>query len=182
MITRLLLIYIFCGLAAQASENQLRSFLQQYCYSCHDNEVQKADFNIEKMFSEKPFVRNLKKWQHIVDLIDQQDMPPRSKKKQPSANESIKFISTIKYNLGSFDYSKVQNPGTEFTRRLTNLEYENTVNDLLGTKLKLADRLTPDLKEEHSFSNNSRTLFIQTSVLENFMQRQNMQSQTLMTL
>ena len=168
MITRLLLIYIFCGLTAQGSETQLRSFLQKYCYSCHDNEVQKADFNIEKMFSEKPFVRNLKKWQHIIELIDQKDMPPRNKKTQPSVNERLKFISNIKHSLESFDYSKVQNPGTEFARRLTNLEYENTVNDLLATKLKLADRLTPDLKAEHSFSNNSRTLFIQTSVLEKF--------------
>jgi len=147
---------------------KIESFLNKYCYECHDADVQKADFDAEKLFAEKPLVSNLKKWDHILHLVKEGDMPPEDKKKRPLPKEKEEFLSLLSHSLKSFDYSKVKNPGTEFARRLTNIEYENTVNDLLGTRFEFAHKLSPDLKSAESFSNNSRTLFFQTPVLEKF--------------
>ena len=155
-------------LSFAGSDLRIEPFLKKYCYECHDSDVQKADFDAEKMFAEKPLVSKLKKWEHIIHLVKEGDMPPKDKKKKPSNVEKKQFLSLLKHTLSSFDYSKVKNPGTEFSRRLTNTEYENTVNDLFGTNFEFAHKLSPDLKSAESFSNNSRTLFFQTPVLEKF--------------
>ena len=162
------LILFIPSFALAGTEIKIESFLKEYCFECHDADIQKADFDIEKMFTEKPLVSNLKKWDQVVHLIEDGDMPPRDKKKQPSQVQKNEFMSTLKENLNSFDYSKVKNPGTEFARRLTNIEYENSVNDLFDTNLNLIQKLSPDLKSAESFSNNSRTLFFQAPVLEKF--------------
>ena len=164
----LLMILVTLTFSAVSSERNLEAFFENYCYSCHDGDVQKADFDLERAFAQKPLVRNLKKWKQIIHMTQDGEMPPADEKDQPSKSERRKFIIELSQTLRSFDYDKVRNPGTEYSRRLTNVEYEKTVNDLFGTELKLADRLSPDLKSAHSFSNNSQTLFVQTPVLEKF--------------
>ena len=150
------------------SADELKTFLSTYCFSCHDSDVQKGDLNLESVLAEKPLVKNLQKWTHVIHMVKDGDMPPRDKKRQPSNGERLKFTQKLSDLLDNFDYSTVKNPGSEPVRRLSNIEYERTVNSLFGTKIKLVEKLNQDLRSEDGYTNSSETLFMQTSVLEKF--------------
>ncbi len=141
-------------------------FLQDYCFTCHDEDSTEVDLDLKELFSQKPLVKNIKKWRHILHLVQEGDMPPKDKKKQPTAKERMGFYAKLKNELESFDYSKVKNPGSEPVRRMTNIELENTLNELFGTSLKILDKLNPDLSTIDGFTKDSETLYVQTAVLE----------------
>jgi hypothetical protein len=164
-----LLIFLIIHLSLGAEPQPLlNSFIETYCFSCHDEDTQKADLDLQKLFSEKPLVKNLQQWRHVIHLVREGDMPPRDKKKQPTQTARQAFVSGLQKILDSFDYSKIKNPGTEPLRRLSNRQYQNTINDLFASDLSFDEKLNIDFKSDNGFSNAVETLFVQTSTLEKF--------------
>ena len=86
-------------------------------------------------------------------------MPPEDAAKQPTDEERLQFIEWI----GNLKYLSPRNPGPFVIRRLTPVEYGNTLQDLFGVDPSIADPLPDEVVGEgylNSISSLQSELFL----------------------
>ena len=161
------LCLFFAGLPLTAEKTSLENHLSQYCFGCHGEEKTKGGLNLAQLLTQRPLIKNREQWNHVVDLVSAGDMPPEDEV-QPNAEERRAILRFLDRELNHFDFSKIDDPGFENARRLTNQEYNNTVSDLFGKSLAPADRFPADLTGASGFENSANTLFLQASRMERY--------------
>lgn len=157
----------FAGLPLMAEKTSLENHLSQYCFRCHGEEKTKGGLNLAQLLTQRPLIKNREQWNHVVDLVSAGDMPPEDEA-QPNVEERQAILRFLDRELNHFDFSKIDDPGFEKARRLTNQEYNNTVSDLFGKPLAPADRFPADLTGASGFENSANTLFLQASRMERY--------------
>ncbi|MEM9940848.1 MAG: DUF1592 domain-containing protein [Planctomycetota bacterium] len=158
------------ALPVQAEERVQKSgvaLFKQFCFDCHSGGSSEAGNDIENLFLAKPIVKNRKSWNRIKQLIEYETMPP-SDYDQPSSYERKLMLEWIQDNVDQFDYSTVKHPGWEPVRRMTHLEYNNTIRDLLGVKMNLVEKFPRELVGNTGFENSANTLFLQPALMERY--------------
>jgi len=126
---------------------RLKPFLETHCIDCHDAELNKGGLDLDALGHDLSDPATLSKWVRIQDRVESGEMPPK-KKKRPSGAELIAFIEPLVDSL-----TEAHAAGkAAVLRRLNRTEYENTLNDLFGTTLKLAPML-PEDSLSHGFDN-----------------------------
>lgn len=109
-------------------------FLQDHCYDCHDGDAirPKGDFDLFPFFTTEDAKGNLKAMQRVRNALHYHDMPPHDRD-QPTQEARLAIVEWIDENLLlQPTLSEQHDPGPPRLRRLTRLEYNNTVRDLLG--------------------------------------------------
>ena len=167
--TWLALCLIFVGLAkVWAAEVDGVALMESYCLDCHDGETQKGEVNLEAALEAKPLVKNLDLWKTVISRVENGDMPPK-KKDQPSSREKKSLLEWLDREVVQFDYSTVEDPGYEPVRRLTHIEFSNTIRDLLGLDMNLVADFPIDLSGKSGFDNSANTLFLQPILMERYL-------------
>ena len=139
------------------------------CLDCHTGEEAEGELDLAQMLQEQPLVRDLKEWRNVAQRIALGDMPPADE--EPLTNEQKRsFASWYADKIEDFDYQSIRNPGYEPARRLTHIEYQNTIRDLVGVDLADVSRFPQDLSGSSGFDNSSNTLFLQGSLFEQYTQ------------
>ncbi len=119
--------------------------LHKYCTDCHGGEKPKSDLSLE-FADAREVERRLREdhrlFEHIAERIRSGEMPPK-KKRQPSDAEKDILLTWIDQELvavlGSRPFGQVAR-----VRRLTRIEYANTIRDLFYFEDFKADDLPPD--------------------------------------
>lgn len=122
---------------------RLEPFLESHCLECHDDASSKGDLDLSSLAFEPSKHGNFALWERVFDRVRDGEMPPK-KKPRPAENEKNNFLSALKSPLLATDRAEVLAKGRVRGRRLTRVEYENTLHDLLGIDIPLADRLPAD--------------------------------------
>jgi len=136
---------------ADLRADERQTFLQEHCLECHAGESPEGGLSLESLQFELDTPANFEKWVRIYDRVIAGEMPPQSNGK--AAQHS--YLTTLYAKLRAAHQA---HKGTVF-RRLNRQEYQNTINDLLGTHLKLAERL-PEDTERNEFNNIGESLGI----------------------
>ena len=142
--------------------------IKNYCIDCHNNDTQKGEINLEAALMVKPFVKNIDLWKTVINRIENRDMPP-AKRDQPTSIERNTLLRWLNQEVIGFDYDKIDNPGYEPVRRLTHIEFSNTLRDLLGLDLNLIEDFPIDLSGKSGFENSANTLFLQPVLMERYL-------------
>ncbi|MBI3857372.1 MAG: DUF1592 domain-containing protein [Planctomycetes bacterium] len=124
--------------ALKTFKDQVAPFIAAYCTQCHGEKKKKGGVTFEYAVKSPatPSFRPL--WKKAVAHLQAHDMPPE-KEKQPGDPERqviIDWVAGIK-NLSPKD------PGEFVIRRLSKIEYGNTLHDLFGVDPKIVGEL-PD--------------------------------------
>lgn len=127
------------------------AFLREHCLECHAGESPESGLNLEIFPFELDSPANFEKWVRIYDRVIAGEMPPQSN----GSAAQHPYLNTLYAHLRAAHQSQ---KGTVF-RRLNRQEYQNTINDLLGTHLPLAERL-PEDTESQEFNNIGEALGI----------------------
>ena len=139
---------------APLDKAKLTPFLEKHCIVCHDAGLNKGGLDLDTLGRDLSDPATMAKWVRIQDRVESGEMPPK-KKKRPSGAELIAFIEPLADSLTqAHAISKAA-----VLRRLNRREYENTLNDLFGTNLKLAPML-PEDSLSHGFDNIGESLSI----------------------
>ena len=154
--------------SVSAVEHPGLSLIENYCFDCHDSDSQKGEVNLEAALEAKPLVKNMDLWKTVISRVENGDMPPK-KKPQPKPEEKERLLKWIDREINHFDYSQVDNPGYEPVRRLTHIEFSNTLRDLLGLDLNLVADFPIDLSGKSGFENSANTLFLQPILMERYL-------------
>ena len=132
-----------CACAAAALPDGLPAFLETHCYDCHDDSISKGDLNLADAVFDPQDATSFKLWQRVYERVHAGEMPP-AKKPQPEKVEAEAFLTALGTPLREADRADIAAEGRVRGRRLTRLEYEHTVQDLLGIDVPLADQLPED--------------------------------------
>lgn len=143
MLRFLFLIVLFGG--ASFAAVPVAAFLEGHCVECHDADVKKGGLDLESL----DFDSLSRTWLKIFERVRDGEMPPK-KKPQPEKNEKDLFLAALKEPLLAADKADIAANGRVRSRRLTRVEYEHTMHDLLGIDIPLKT-LLPEDRASHGF-------------------------------
>lgn len=125
-------------LLCSGAEGPARAFLESHCYECHDKETRKGGLDLESAAYD---AKDLSRWVRIHDAVAAGEMPPPRKKDPPPAEAKAEFLRTLDARL-STDSAAARGARIQL-RRLTRVEFENTLKDLLGLRRLDVQSLLP---------------------------------------
>ncbi len=118
-------------------------FLAEHCVACHSGDDAEGGIALDQYVDSANVQEDYELWEKIIRLVKEHQMPPPDEA-QPSSDEIIAISSAIEVELSSFDCSTERHPGRVTIRRLNKAEYNNTIRDLTGLDLHLADDFPSD--------------------------------------
>ena len=137
--------------------------LGRHCSACHDPEAGEgglAFINREEGPPDRPT------WARVADALRSGAMPPAGKAR-PSASELATVAAWLDAEV--FGCSAPSEPGRATMRRLNRDEYDNTIRDLLGLDLRLADAFPAD-DVGHGFDRIGAVLSIPPILMEKYLE------------
>ena len=115
---------------AWSAPQLMKPFLDANCIDCHDSETHKGGLNLDGLEYDPAKHDNALTWEHVFDRVNKGEMPPK-KKAQPKPEERGAFVAELSKDLRTASLARQAKDGRGPVRRLTRVEYETTVNDLL---------------------------------------------------
>jgi hypothetical protein len=125
--------------ARKSFKEVVTPFVDNYCTRCHGQNRQRGGINFGPALKKPGETASSKRWKQAVVAVKAHEMPPDNAEKQPTDEERRKFLDGI----GQIKFLSSKDPGPFVIRRLTKVEYGNTLHDLLGVDRAVADDL-PD--------------------------------------
>ena len=142
----------------------VRPFLQAHCTKCHGEARAKGGLTVHDLPAD--LGADLERWAHVLDALEDGVMPPAGQKQPNDADRG----SIVRW-LDSELKSAIRDSGTPApatTRRLTNFEYQNTLRDLIGFELRLADNLPEDPVKPYHFNNTATFMLLGMEQLDRY--------------
>ncbi len=137
----------FAALQAGAEKSfreEAAPFLNSYCTECHGAKKMKGGINFAPALKNPGGSSFTKQWKQALDNVKSHDMPPDDVNKQPTDEERKKFVDWI----ATIKFLSPKDPGQFVIRRLTKVEYGNTLHDLLGVDRVVAQELPDEVSGE----------------------------------
>ncbi|MEI7687435.1 MAG: DUF1587 domain-containing protein, partial [Planctomycetota bacterium] len=136
-----------------------QAFLEKHCFTCHDSDTRKGGLDLTGLaFDLKP-AATAATWVKVHDRIASGEMPPKNEPRPPEA-ERTAVTRELATSLIAAERARLGGGPRTATRRLTRIEYENTMRDLFGMPgIALKEFLPPD-GSAYGFDNNADALDI----------------------
>ncbi len=127
-----------------------QALVERYCLACHDADVKKGGLDLGSILDED-LSAHTAVWETVVRQLNTRQMPPVGKKR-PGAEGYDGAVAELTAALDDLA-ERHPRPGRTLTlRRLTRVEYQNAVRDLLAVDLD-ASKLLPADEASHGFDN-----------------------------
>ena len=130
--------------ARKIFKDNVEPFVKTYCTKCHGGGRAKANINLEVALKDPGRGAAFLHWKKAVANVKVHDMPPENAAKQPTEAERLQFIEWI----GKLKYLSPKSPGPFVMRRLSKVEYAQTLQDLYGVSPSIADSLPEEVVGE----------------------------------
>ena len=134
------------GHAADAPAKSVEQFLNRYCLECHDADVHKGDRSFHQFKLPLKTLPQVIEARDIIDQLTLREMPPK-KADQPSDEERLAAIRALRESTAQAQASLQSTGSRTVLRRLSNREYENTLEALFGRRVDTLG-LTADFPKE----------------------------------
>jgi hypothetical protein len=153
-----LISLIFFGVMTSLAADP-EAFFETHCYECHDADAKKGDFDLTSLPHAFTGAADFDGWVKVFDRMDSGEMPPE-KTPLPPAGEKEAVLAWLQSSLIAGEQTRRADEGRTGIRRLTRIEYENTVRDLFDMPgIALQSELPAD-GSAHGFDKNSDALDI----------------------
>ncbi len=128
-------------------QQHVRPLVQAYCLDCHSSGADSdGGLDLDVFDTEASVAQSPQLFKSVFDRIRRHEMPPEEMP-QPSDTQRGQLLDWVERFLARPTLGGQRDPGPTIVRRLTRLEYNNTVRDLLGLEHDLflfSDRLPID--------------------------------------
>jgi hypothetical protein len=129
--------------AADPFQSKALPVLEKFCIGCHAEADAKAGIVLDGFETHADAVGQGRTWIRVRDAIKEGVMPPKGKP-QPSERERDALIAWIDHDYLDAEIRNPKSSPAVVLRRLNRQEYNNTMRDLLGLDLRLADLFPQD--------------------------------------
>ena len=98
---------LLIGPQMTALEKPGLQLLEKYCFDCHSDGVDKGNFEFDKLLKLDPKSAASKDtWHKVWDVIEEHQMPPANKKKQPTQEERETMMIALEQKIFSIERSQ----------------------------------------------------------------------------
>lgn len=129
--------------AEKTFKDKVGPFVKKYCTGCHGPRPE-AGINLESALKSPGATSSFLHWKKAVANVKVHDMPPDHAEKIPTDEQRNQFIEWI----GKLKYMAPRDPGPFVIRRLSKVEYGNTLHDLYGVGPSIVDSLPDEVVGE----------------------------------
>jgi mono/diheme cytochrome c family protein len=130
---------------------KVTAFVKEHCIDCHGPDVHKANLRLDTLGTDLTDDASFAKWAKVHDKVAEGKMPPK-KSEQPPRAETDDFTKALRRKLHDASLDRQQTKGRVLLRRLNSTEYETTIRELVGTKVRVKEML-PDENAVAGFDN-----------------------------
>jgi hypothetical protein len=148
-------------------EDVVAPFLAKHCVECHNEKVQKGDLRLDTLKPMPADAEERATWKAVMDRTRAGEMPP-AKQPRPAKADIEAMTAWIEGELVAAEKMRQRKEGRVVLRRLNRIEYENTLRDLLGVPVDVAD-LLPEDSLSHGFDTVGEALNISPVHLERYL-------------
>ncbi|MEC8473459.1 MAG: DUF1587 domain-containing protein, partial [Planctomycetota bacterium] len=128
----------------------IRIFLAEQCLDCHQGDSAEGGLDLVGVSEGVASGLDFSQWVRLHDRVADHEMPPPEDATIPN-KEREHFLSVLSQELQIFEEAKRAESGRVNSRRLTNLQLERTLHDLLAIATPLA-KLMPDEQRVDGFN------------------------------
>jgi len=148
-----------------APAHDYQAFFKRHCVKCHGPDKQEAELRLDLIAPPDAKTPAGQKWTAVLDMIEAGDMPPADEPRP--AKGDIQRLSA----WASAELARTAQP-VPALRRLNRVEYEHTVQDLLGIDTPLAE-LLPEDSSVQGFDNVATGLGISSIQMQRYLEAGN---------
>ena len=144
-------------------------FLEQYCFDCHAGDQPAAELSLDSFTDSHSLIENRDVWERVLDMVTTGQMPPSDSDRFPSMEASESFVAHIEAIFEHANRTAKPDPGSVTVRRLSKVEYKNTVRDLLGVDFNPTENF-PEDDVGHGFDNIGDVLTMSPLLMERYLE------------
>ena len=150
-------------LAGVVSAHPFDAFFEEHCLDCHGPDKQKGELRLDTLAPPASATADSSAatWTRIADVVEMGEMPP-ARKPRPPSGEVDRLLDWIGAELAA------SRPPVLGLRRMNRVEYEHTVQDLLGIDTALLDLLPRD-NQVQGFDNVATGLGLSPVLMERYL-------------
>jgi len=141
-----------------------RTLLDQYCVTCHNDRLKRANLSLEK-FDLTRVADNPQLWEKVIRKLRAGVMPPPGVRR-PEPAQYTALTEFLENEIDRKAMVKI-NPGTTILHRLNRAEYANAIRDLLNLEIDPATFLPAD-ESSRGFDNIAGSLALSPPLLESY--------------
>ncbi|TWT76936.1 hypothetical protein Pla123a_23610 [Posidoniimonas polymericola] len=142
-------------------------FVQQNCIDCHSEGYAESGVMLDHVVGVGQVLGDRHTWGRVLKQVRAGAMPPNGCE-EVSDEDRAAFVGQLESLLTYVDPTKPVDPGRVTARRLNKDEYDNTIRDLFGLDLGLANSF-PDDDAGYGFDNNGDVLTVSPLHLEKYL-------------
>ncbi len=150
--------------AGTMSVESQRGFAEQYCGSCHDDDLRTGDFSLSDIDLAQPD-QNAELAEEIILKLRGGMMPPAGMPR-PDWDTVQSFVSALEGNIDRVALAE-PNPGRPALYRLNRTEYSNSIRDLLELDIDVESLLPAD-NMTYGFDNIADVLTSNPTLMESY--------------
>lgn len=129
--------------AMQSFKTKVQPFVKKYCVDCHNTRPE-AQLNLETALRNPESAASFRLWKKAVASVKVLDMPPEDASELPTDQERQDFLDSI----AKLKYLASRDPGPFILRRLSKVEFGNTLHALYGVDSSLSSILPDEVVGE----------------------------------
>jgi len=145
----------------------IRPVLETHCTACHNPADRKNRHNFLKSAEATDIETRRALWRSVATQLRNRTMPPGDGKLAEA--QRLRVADWIETRLRTTGCSGAEYAGYVGPRRLNRREYRNTVRDLLGVELPIAELFAADESGGAGFDTNGSTLYLPPMMIERYM-------------
>lgn len=152
-------------------ETDVKPFLAEHCVKCHGDETSEAELRLDTITADFVNRPSADHWVEVLNRINLGEMPPQDEDR-PDAEELAGVVDWITSELKHVQKHSQATGGRVLLRRLTRLEYANTVRDLLNVEFVEGESPLEQLPPDGSiagFDRVSKALLLDPSLMESYL-------------
>jgi hypothetical protein len=139
------------------AQDPIRPFLKSYCADCHEGTEAERESDLVSLALPNSDTESLRKWSMVYQRVAEHQMPPADVD-QPEEADRQRFLDEISKRLTVVESEVRQTNGRSGVRRLSRVEFEASLQDLLHLPhIELASILPSD-GLEHGLTKSSKAL------------------------
>lgn len=172
-VIHVVIVLLFAGLrsagAADDYVDGVLPYVQKYCVECHNKDVHKGELDLTRFATEADVTANFRRWDNIVEFIQNGEMPPKEAQLQPQIIENNSVVSAVEKILLAEAVKHAGDPGIVLPRRLSNTEYDAAIRELTGVDIRPTKDFPADPAGGEGFDNTGEALGTSPNLVKKYL-------------
>lgn len=149
------------------ADPKFKGLIDKYCLECHGGRKTKGGVDFKDYKDLSHIYNNHEIWKDAITQVTDGDMPPDDEA-QMSAEEKKYFLDKLNKVFDNAEKIEFTDPGPSPLRRLTKIEYNNTIRDIFGIDLQLGKEFPSEGGGGEGFDNNAEVMNFSPLMFEKY--------------